>query len=170
MTLIRLSPMEHDNLHKFIRSTDDARLLKRAQALLWLDQDESVTAVSRRQGVSRETIYSWVRSFQERRYEPLTARLQNHSRSGRPPKKSQAVKALVQQVVDTDPLQLGYRSPLWTAPLLRRHLKQTQNMEVSERTIRRTLRDMGYRYKRPRYVLARRSPTWRQAKGGYNAA
>jgi hypothetical protein len=44
-------------------------------------------------------------------------------------------------------------------------LKQ-EGLVVHERTIRRTLRALDYRYKRPRYVLARTSPTWRQQKGG----
>jgi transposase len=96
-------------------------------------------------------------------------RLQSRHRSGRPPDKSQAVEMLVKQVMDTNPLDMGYRSPVWTAPLLGQHLKKTRNIQVNDRTIRRKLRDMGYRYKRPRYVLVRRSSTWRQSKGGCSA-
>jgi hypothetical protein len=40
---------------------------------------------------------------------------------------------------------------------------------VSDDTMRRALSLLRYQYKPPRYVLARRSPTWRQAKGGSNA-
>lgn len=170
MALIELSSAERRSLRQIVKRSRDAKQVRRAQALLWLDQGEPVTTVARRQEVSRQTVYDWVCGFQEGRHKPTAERLRDRHRSGRPPEKGQAVEALVQQVMDTDPRQLGYHSPVWTTPLLRQHLKREQGMEVSERTIRRRLRGLGYRYKRPRYVLSRRSPTWRQAKGGSSAA
>jgi hypothetical protein len=53
-------------------------------------------------------------------------------------------------------------------PLLRHHLRR-QGAEASATTIRRALRRLGYRWKRPRFVLSRRDPHWRQAKGGSSA-
>jgi transposase len=76
------------------------------------------------------------------------------------------VHHLVQQVMGTQPSQYGYQAEGWSAALLRHHLKATQDIEVSIATVRRCLQGMGYRWKRPRYVLARRDPFWRQAKGG----
>ena len=87
-------------------------------------------------------------------------------RSGRPKEKRQAVQQMVQRVMNTDPTQHGYQAQGWTLALLRQHLKATQEVEVSEATVRRCLKGMGYRWKRPRYVLARWDPFWRQAKGG----
>lgn len=49
--------------------------------------------------------------------------------------------------------------------MLRCQVQRDLNEAVSLRTVRRALRALRYRYKRPRLVLARRSPTWRQAKG-----
>jgi hypothetical protein len=54
--------------------------------------------------------------------------------------------------------------------MLRHQVEQRLPQPISQWTIRRALRLLNYRYKRPRYVLARRSPTWHQAKGGSNAA
>lgn len=65
-----------------------------------------------------------------------------------------------------DPLRWGYRSPVWTVPMLRAQVLRVAGEKVSLRTVRRALRTLRYRYKRPRFVLARRSRTWRQAKGG----
>jgi transposase len=76
------------------------------------------------------------------------------------------VQELVQQVMDTQPSQYGYQAQGWTAALLRHHLKATQGIEVSIATVRQCLKGLGYPWKRPRYVLARRDPFWRQAKGG----
>ena len=166
MALIALSTTERRSLREIIKHARDAKQVKRAQALLWLDQGEPVDVVASRQGVSCQTIYNWVNSFRERRDEPVAERLQDRLHPGRPPQKRQAVQAVVREVMDKDPRRWGYRSPVWTAPLLCRHLEKEHGIEASERTIRRALRGLRYRYKRPRYVLARRSPTWRQAKGG----
>jgi transposase len=73
---------------------------------------------------------------------------------------------MVQKVMNTDPSKYGYQAEGWTLSLLRHHLKATQDVEVSEATVWRCLKGMGYRWKRPRSVLARRDPHWRQAKGG----
>ena len=67
-----------------------------------------------------------------------------------------------------DPRRYGYRHPAWTMPLLQHHLRR-QGVEASITTIRRALRRLGYRWKRPRFVLSRRDPHWRQAKGGSSA-
>jgi len=54
--------------------------------------------------------------------------------------------------------------------MLRCWIHQRTDKWLGHATIRRALRSLHQRYKRPRLVLARRSPTWRQAKGGLNAA
>jgi transposase len=166
MSLVELSAVEHRSLREIAKRAHDARQVKRAQALLWLDEGESVETVARQQSVSCQTVYNWVGMFQKRCDESVAERLQDRPRPGRPPDKRQAVQAMVQEVIDQDPRQWGYRSPVWTTPLLHCHLDKACGVDASKRTIRRALRGLGYRYKRPRYVLSRRSPTWRQAKGG----
>jgi transposase len=165
MAVITLSPHERLALQDAIKRARDGQVLRRAQALIWLDDGESVATVAHRLRVSRQTIYTWVRHFQQRQASTLTERLQDAPRSGRPASKRAAVQALVRgtPAPDDNPDALPFCSPE-----MRRRLGQ-QGVPVSTRTIRRTLRALGYRYKRPRYVLARRSRTWRQAKGGSNA-
>ena len=116
MALVGLSSAERRSLRQIVKCTRDAKRVRRVQALLWLDQGEAVTTVARRQELSRQTIYNWVCGFQERCHEPTAERLRDRPRSGPPPEKGQAVKALVQRVMNKDPRQLGYRSPLWTPP------------------------------------------------------
>jgi len=66
----------------------------------------------------------------------------------------------------SNPRKWGYVYAAWSSRLLCHYLRENHGMHVSRRMVRRALHQMGYRYKRPRYVLARRSPTWQQAKGG----
>jgi transposase len=134
--------------------------------LLWLDQGEHPIAIAHRLGVTRESVYAWVRRLQHQGARSLVEKLREQPRSGRPREKRHAVQELVQQVMDIQPSQYGYQAEGWTVTLLRHHLTATQGIEVSDATVRRCLKGLGYRWKRPRYVLARRDPFWRQAKGG----
>jgi transposase len=68
-------------------------------------------------------------------------------------------------MMETDHHAQGYRAAQWTAPLLRQYLREQQALAVSEVTVRRCLHRLGYRWKRPRYVLARRRRTGARPRG-----
>ena len=63
-----------------------------------------------------------------------------------------------------DPQAHGHQATGWTVPLLRTELART-GTAVGERTIRRALKRLGYRWKRPRYVLGRPDPDDAAKKG-----
>jgi transposase len=166
MAILSLSDTEREALQNALKRERDALVVKRAQALLWLSQGEAAIAVAQRVGVTRQTIYNWVRTFQARAAAALGDRLRDSARSGRPPTKREAVKALIARLWEqpSDTTSAPSDVPR-TAGAIQRYLAK-QQVQVHERTIRRTLRALNYRYKRPRYVLARRSKAWRQQKGG----
>jgi transposase len=166
MARISLTDSQRQELQHLARRGRDARVVRRAQGLLWLERGEHPIAVAQRLGVTRESVYAWLRRLEHQGAGSLAEKLLEQRRSGRPREKRQAVQELLQQVMDAQPSQYGYQVQGWTAALIRHHLKATQGMEVSIATVRRCLKGMGYRWKRPRYVLARRDPFWRQAKGG----
>jgi transposase len=166
MARINLTHSQRQELQHLARRGRDARVVRRAQGLLWLDQGEHPITVAQRLGVTRESVYAWVRRLQYPGGRALAEKLMEQPRSGRPREKRQAVQEMVQQVKDPQPSQYSYQAEGWTAALLRQHLETTEGIEVSDATVRRCLKGMGYCWKRPRYVLARRDPFWRQAKGG----
>ena len=166
MSLIQLTDEERKELRKIMKQTDDARVYRRAQAILELDEGEKPQQIAKRLAVGRSTIYNWASRFQQRREEAVIDRLRDLPRGGRPPEKREKAKKMILSVIGFDPREMGYRYPVWTVPLLRHHIEREEGIKISEKTIRRALKDLGYRYKRARYVLARRSPHWRQAKGG----
>lgn len=155
-------------LTTFAAGASTLRQGRRAQGLLWLAEGVTVTEVAQRLHVSRQTVYVWQGRLGWAG--DLAARLANRPRSGRPRTTGQAVDDVIAEVIGTDPRQHGYRLASWTTGLLRQQLRRRRDLAVSERTVRRCLRRLGYRYKRPRYVLARRAPHWRQAKGGSSGA
>ena len=62
-----------------------------------------------------------------------------------------------------DPQARGHLATGWTVPLLRAELAAAGHA-ASERTVRRTLRRLGWRWKRPKYVLGRPDPAYAEKK------
>ena len=166
MTPFALTDRQRAGLEAALAHTPAARPCLRAQALLWLAEGESVEAVAGALQVSRQTVYNWAARFRERARFDLGARLGDAPRSGRPRAGGGAVDTLVAEVIGTDPRRLGYRSTVWTAPLLSRYLREHRSIAVCGRTVGRAIARLGIRWKRPRPQLARRPDTWRQSKGG----
>jgi transposase len=167
---LRLSPTDYQNLVKMAHATHDPRQLHRAQALLWLHEGDTVDEVATRLFVTPRTVFRWRRRFHERQTLALPARLADGPRSGRPKTVHGIIDTLISAVIDSDPRQLGYQATVWTAPLLRQYLRDVHHLQASRRSVGLALARLDIAWKRPRYALARRAPTWRQAKGGSNGA
>jgi transposase len=170
MTLITLSHREYKALENLVVQTKNAVHLRRAQALLWLEAGEPVPEVAARLRVSCRTIYNWVARFRGAPALDLTTRLSDGARPGRPRTAQGIIEPLILEVIDRDPRELGYRSTVWTAPLLTQYLAEQYHIHVSRQSVSVAIARVGLRWKRPRHDLARRALTWRQAKGGSNAA
>jgi Homeodomain-like domain len=63
MTLLTLSPEAWDALETLTAHTADAHLLRRAQALLWLDEGETVPEVAIRLRVTRQAVHKGIAGF-----------------------------------------------------------------------------------------------------------
>jgi transposase len=170
MALLTLSDRQRGELDDIVSHTPWAKERCRAQALLWIADGFDVAEVAELLQVSRQTVYNWLSRFQERVELDLRARLRDAPRLGRPRAASGTIDELIAAVIDDDPRDFGYHATVWTAPLLSRYLRDHHAIEVSDRTVSRALDRLGLRWKRPRHELALRPETWRQSKGGSNAA
>ena len=170
MAVIGLSSAGRRALEGIVARSKEVRQYRRAQALLWLDEGERPATIAQRLRVHRDTIYAWAVRYQQCRRQRVPTRLRDSARPGRPRQLAERVERVLVQVLETAPQAQGYRASQWTTPLLGQYLREHQALAVSEVTVRRCLHRLGYRWKRPRDVLARRSRYWRQAKGGSNAA
>jgi transposase len=164
MVALRLTARDRDTLGETARHSTDARETRRALALLDLGVGEPPTRVAQRYRVSRSTVYEWAARWQNTD-RPRAERLRDADRSGRPPGARGAVEVALAKLMPSAPTAHGYRHPAWTTPLLLAHLRR-QGVEASDTTVRRALHRLGYRWKRPRFVLSRRAEHWRQSKGG----
>jgi transposase len=166
MGIIRIASRVRQLLQRIVHSSSDAREVRRAQVLLWLHGGERPTQVAKRAGLTRQAIYAIVQRFQARKGQPVATRLKDRQHPGRPPNKIAAARRVVQELLQQSPQRYRYRSPVWTVPMLQSKVQRRLKRKISRRTIRRALHQLRYRFKRPRYVLALRPTTWRQAKGG----
>lgn len=166
MTLIELSSREVARLEKFVTTTPDAKQLKRAQAFLWLIKGDTVEEVARRLLVARQTVYNWIGRFEARADLPLAERLSDGPRSGRPPTALEMIDPLIEEVIDRDPREFGYRSTIWTADLLQQYLKERYRIEVCSKSVSLALDRLRIAWKRPRHTLALKAENWQRVKGG----
>lgn len=165
MTPFHLTRRERVRLRELMAPTTEARLLRRAQALLWLAQGDSPYEVADRLRVSRQTLYNWAHRFRNRSGFDLSARLADAPRTGRPCTAQGVIEPLLDQVINDDPRAWGYQATVWTAPLLQRYLDDQHHLTVSRQSVSVAIDRLGIRWKRPRHRLALRPATWRQAKG-----
>ena len=170
MALRNLSPRQRSELEYLASHNPVAKERCRAQALLWLDDGETAEQVAETLRISRRTGYYWVERFHDHDERDLQQRLADAPRPGRTRTGDGGIDSWIAEVIDTDPRTLGYHQTVWTAPLLVRYLHDHHRVVVSRPTVSRAIARLEIRWKRPRHQLARRQDTWRQSKGGSNAA
>jgi transposase len=168
MTRQTLNANERKALEHRVTETKDAQQWRRAQALLWLNQGDPVPEVADRLCRSRQVIYKWVAQFYSRQALEIAQRVAPGARSGRPRTAHGIIDPLIVALIERAPGALGYRSTVWTAPLLPQYLWEEHALTVSRQSVSRAMARSGFEWKRPRHRLARRPTTWRQAQGGSN--
>lgn len=136
------------------------RRWKRYQALLLRAEGQTVEAVAAALGCSVASVYAWTAAWRQ----AGVAGLQEGSHGGGKAKLGTAGAAVLTGLLDEEPQARGHQATGWTVPLLRTELAQA-GYAVGERTIRRALHRLGYRWKRPRYVLGRPDPAYAEKKG-----
>jgi len=163
MSRLKLTSWQRRQLHRQLQQTQEASVYRRTLAILEFDQGRSVTQIAQLLKVSRQSVYNWIAAYaQERCPKALVAA----DRPGRPRRWTAAVEALLPRLLNQAPDEVGYFAVNWTVPLLQDQLYQARGQAVSDDTVRRALRRLGYVWKRPRYVLAP-DPERAKKNGGF---
>lgn len=159
----------HDRgrLTRALRRVTDVRAYWRLQAVLLVAQGLSVTEVAGLTGTRPWAVYSWIRAY-IRTHDP--GALGDAPRRGRPPVPPAITDARIRREFLRDPLRLGYTTTAWTAELFARHLHERYGQQLSPYTLRRRMRRLGLRWKRPRHTYGTKDPNRAQKKGGLYAA
>jgi transposase len=154
-------------LTRALQETADVRMYRRVQTVLLVAQGRTVAEAAQITGTRPWNVYGWVRAYVHT-HRPDS--LGDGPRSGRPPVATPITDARLVREFRRDPIRLGYRATGWTVALLADHLQRKYACAISSRTLRRRMRDLDLRWKRPRYVYATKDPNRVQKKGGLYAA
>ena len=136
------------------------RRWKRVRALLLRADGLTVEAVASTLGCSQASVYAWTAAWRQHG----VAGLREGDHGGGQVKLDAVAESMLQRLLATDPQACGHQATGWTVPLLQGELAQV-GYAVGARTVRRALHRLGYRWKRPQYVLGRPDPAYAEKRG-----
>jgi transposase len=151
MSRLNLTTWQRRRLRYQLTETHASRIHRRTLAVLEFDRGRPVADIARMLRVSRQSVYNWIEAYRDA-HDPTD--LVDAVHLGRPHLLDEDSTALLRSLLDCSPQDFGYFATNWTVPLLQEHLQHTTGQSLSDETIRRSLRRLGYEWKRPRYVLA----------------
>jgi transposase len=131
---------------------------ERARMILLSARGFSVPEITDIFEVTDETVYKWLGRFEAEGPEGLLDR----PRSGRPRGIDDETEKQLQELLEESPSEEGYDFTTWTAPLLKAHLAEHGEVEVSEDSVRRALHRMDFVWRRPRWHIDYEDPAYRQ--------
>src|SRR3972149_8142259 len=163
---LHLSTEQLCQLEKIAQSrTAPLREVKRAQVLFQKYQGESITAIQRITGVSRETIYKYIEKALALGPEEA---LRDKYHRPKEPTITENAKMWVVNITCTKPKDHGYAAELWTQSLLAKHTRKYVPKEgyaclskASKATIHRILKEPRVQQHKIRYYLEKRDPEFK---------
>lgn len=153
---------DRKRLRQALVCADDVRLFRRLQAVLLVAEGSSFAEAAAITGLSVRTVYHLVGQYLSAH---SVATLHEQARAGRPLVAARITGQRILSELARSPLRLGYRTNVWTVELLAEQLGARYKCSISPRTLRRRMREVGLRCKRPRYVYSEKEPHVAQKKG-----
>jgi transposase len=149
-TVYQLKRKELAEVEKAIRQDQRAEVRQRAMVIRLLHLGQKPAAIAKQQMVSAPTIYNWHKLWREQGIEGLA----NRPKTGRPAKATEAYCQKLEELLEKEPAEFGYRFAIWTSDRLRAHLEKETGILLSESRFRALLKKRGYRYRRPKHDLS----------------
>lgn len=145
-----------------VAAADERRVRhwRRYQALLLVAADQTPEQAAAAVGCSRASVYNWLAAWRRAGIAGLIE--QPHA----PPIRTHTapLETLLTTLLESDPQGHGHHATGWTVALLHGEVTRA-GYHVSGRTVRRIVRRLGWRWKRPKYVLGRPDPAYAAKKG-----
>jgi len=150
MSLLALSSQERAVLETFVVPGVLTNEVRRAQALLWLDEGDNPQAVAERLHVSRQTVYNWAMRFKRQRgARDIPALLADEKRSGRPGTFPRIIDPLITAVLQHAPSEFRYEAHQWNLALLMRYLRDVHQLNVCRASVSLSLRRLRQGFEVP---------------------
>ena len=150
MESLNLSQKQLSKLENSLSKCTDVRIFKRTLGLLEVARGKPISQVASLLGVDRRSVYNWIKVYKS---SPTLKSISDAPRSGRPSLWTQDIVRCLEAALMNRPDDYGYRAMGWTTSLLREHIVAYKGIKIADDTIREKLHELGYVWKRPRYVL-----------------
>lgn len=141
-------------LQQEIVRSEDSRYDHRLHGVLLVASGQSCYEVAKLFGHSPRSIEYWITRFNESGF----AGLQDSIRPGRPSQLSEKVRKEIGKHLRKHPRDMGYEHNLWDGKLLSHHLEKHFQIEIGVRQCQRLFHEFGFRYRKPRPVIAQSDP------------
>ena len=127
----------------------------RIRAIKRVQQGESPEKVIATLGFSRACIYNWLARYRAGGWHAL----RSGKHSGRPKKLDGTQIAWINKTIrDKNPLQLKFSFALWTRSMVTRLIHKQFGLKLSESSVGRLLRQMGFSCQKPLYRAYQQDP------------
>lgn len=157
---VTLTETQRSDLEAAAAAEKGVRGWKRYRAVLLRAEGKTVAASAAALRCSQASVYGWTARWRR----AGVAGLREGDHGGGKAKLGAAGEALLAARLEENPQTRGHQATGWTVPLLRTELARGGYV-VGARTIRRALHRLGYRWKRPQYLLGRPDPDYVEKRG-----
>lgn len=137
-----------------ITRSEESRYDHRLHGVLLVCQGFSCRQVAGFLAQDPRTVQRWVKRFNDRGF----AALAELERPGRPSTLKEQYWEQLQYDLRKHPGEFGYRQNLWDGKLLSHHLSEQYGLKTGVRQCQRIFRQMGFRFRKPRPVIANADP------------
>jgi transposase len=152
-------------LQQEIQRSEESRYDHRLHGVLLVAQGMTCPEVARLLGDAPRSIENWVHRFDKQGLAGLT----EGERSGRPSRLDEKQVKEINRVLRAKPSDAGMRVNLWDGKTLSAWIDKTYGVQLGVRQCQRLFRQLEFRLRKPRPVLARADPR-RQKKHKKNSA
>jgi len=142
-----------------IRRSQEARYDHRLHAVLLVAQGLSCTKAASLLGDSPRTVQYWVNRFEKEGF----AGLADADRPGRPQKLNEQQLDQISEAVRGSPRDVGMSTNIWDGKTLSAFIKKQYDIELGVRQCQRLFRQLGFRLRKPRPLIAKADPMQQEA-------
>jgi transposase len=153
---------DRHRLARALRQTAVARVFRRIQAVLLIAEERTMGEAAQITGCTLQSVYNLVQRYL---HTHQVKSLHDRPHPGRPPDAPELTAIQIVRELHRSPLQLGYRTNVWTVETLALHLSQRSHSAIAPWTLRRRMKHLGLVCKRPRYFYSEKHPHRAQKKG-----
>lgn len=154
MIKVTIDTEQRKELERF-RSLASSKDSEKALMVLLSAEGERVSRIAEALKRNPHTVRDWLKRYNKSGIKGLSRKYS----PGRPDKKRKRIKKHLRKILDSSPVEHGYKDHVWSIPLIVHDAAVRLNLVVSSDTVTRALNSMGYSYKRPSKTVPARAPT-----------